>query len=42
MQTIYAMSDIHGMINPLRARLSQLDMDEIRLGKAKLIPSPVL
>ena len=37
MQTIYAMSDIHGMINPLRARLSQLDVDEIRYGAAKLI-----
>ncbi len=37
MQTIYAMSDIHGMINLLKARLSQLDMNEIRSGKAKLV-----
>ncbi len=37
MQTIYAMSDIHGMLGPLRLRLSQLNMDEIRRGDAKLL-----
>ena len=36
-QTIYAMSDIHGMIGPLRQRLEQLDMDELRSGRAKLV-----
>ena len=34
---IYAMSDIHGMLRPFRDRLEQLNMDEIRSGKAKLI-----
>ncbi len=37
MQTIYAMSDIHGMLEPLRKRLDQLNLDDFRLGKAKLI-----
>lgn len=27
------MSDIHGMIGPLRQRLEQLDMDELRSGR---------
>ncbi len=37
MPTVYAMSDLHGMLNPLRARLAQLNMDEIRSGSAKLL-----
>ncbi len=37
MTKIYAMSDIHGMINLFRDRLSQVNMDEIRSGKARLI-----
>ena len=37
MQKIYALSDIHGMIRPLRNRLSQLDMGAIRSGEAKLL-----
>ncbi len=37
MQTIYAMSDIHGMLRPFHKRLDQLNMDKIRSGKAKLI-----
>ena len=37
MKTIYAMSDIHGMIGPFRKRLDQLNMDEFRSGKATLI-----
>ena len=36
-QTIYAMSDIHGMIGPFRQRLEQLNMDELRTGYARLI-----
>ncbi len=31
------MSDIHGMIGPLRQRLEQFDMDELRSGRAKLV-----
>ena len=37
MQTIYAMSDIHGMLRPFRKRLEQLNMDDIRSGNAKVI-----
>ncbi|MCR5734229.1 MAG: metallophosphoesterase [Lachnospiraceae bacterium] len=37
MQKIYAMSDIHGMIRSLRERLSQLNVDEIRNGDARLL-----
>lgn len=37
MKTIYAMSDIHGMIGPFRQRLEQLNMDELRAGDVKLI-----
>ena len=36
-QTIYAMSDIHGMIGPFRQRLEQLNMDELRTGDSRLI-----
>ncbi len=37
MQNIYAMSDIHGMLRSFRERLDQLNMANIRSGKAKLI-----
>ncbi len=37
MQTIYAMSDIHGMLGQFRARLKQLNMSDFRSGKAKQI-----
>lgn len=37
MDTIYAMSDIHGMLRPFRQRLEQLNMDDFRSGEAKLI-----
>ncbi len=37
MQTIYAMSDIHGMLQPFEERLKQLDMEDLRSGRSKLI-----
>ncbi len=37
MEKIYALSDIHGMLQPFLKRINQLDMDEIRSGKARLI-----
>ena len=37
MLDIYAMSDIHGMLDSLRMRLSQINLDDIRSGTTGLI-----
>ncbi len=37
MSDLYAMSDLHGMLGPLQQRLEQLNINEIRSGRAKLL-----